>query len=409
MLTIIDVIYFIVLFSSSYFTFFFLILWFENKDYKGKVSKKNQKLPPLTILIPVYNEEEIIGKVLEHLRKISYPKNKLKVIVIDDGSKDKTYEIAKSYESSNIKVLTKTNTGKAASLNFGLKFVKTEYVAVMDGDSFLSKNALRNCMKYFDEEDVAAVTSHILVKKKENLWEKIQNMEMMVISVMRKAQEKMNLINATPGPLSVYKTKILLKVGKFDEKNIVEDAEIAWRLIKNGYKIRMAFDAMVYSIYPDDFRNWWGQRIRWGIGGIQTFSKYVNCFLRRECHGVGNFLVPTTLMTYFFVLLGIGIFLFQGINWIVNNALYLVNSLYMGVNPFARMDIFYVIDVRLVYGFLLFLVSLYLIRLTLSTHKEKPDIKNLILFLFVYSLMVPLIILYSIYKYTRKESGWLTK
>jgi cellulose synthase/poly-beta-1,6-N-acetylglucosamine synthase-like glycosyltransferase len=386
-----------------------LLLWYENKDSNGKASGKNKKMPSLTILIPVYNEEKIIGKVLKHLRKISYPKNKLKIIVIDDGSKDKTYEIAKKYESSNLKVLTKPNTGKAGALNFGLKHVRTEYVAVMDGDTFLNKNSLRNCVKYFDDENVAAVTSHILVKNKKRIWGKLQNIELMLIALVRKAMEKMNIIYATPGPLSIYKTKILLKVGKFDEKNLVEDVEIAWRLLKKGYKIKMAFDSIVHSVYPENFGNWWRQRIRWGIGGIQTFFKYFDCFFRKECHGVGNFLIPTSFLTYSFLLIGVGVFLFQGIKWLFSNMVYLAKSLLMGMNPFVRIDIFYMIDVRLVYGLLMFVVSLYLIKLTLSTHKEKMNVPNLILFLIIYSILTPLITLYSIYKYTRKEIGWLTK
>ena len=405
-----DIIYFIIIFIQSYFTFFFLILWFENRGNNGKGKPiKTRELPSVSILIPAFNEEQVIGKVLENIKSINYPKNKFQVIVIDDGSKDKTYEIAKMHESKNIRILTKKNTGKASSLNYGLRFVKTEFIAVMDADTFLDKNALRNCMKYFDEKNVAAVTSHILVKRKQKIWEKIQNIDQMLVSINRKAQEKLNLINATPGPLSVYKTKVLLDVGKFDDKNLVEDVEIAWRLLKNGYKIKMAFDAMVYSIYPDNFRTWWKQRVRWYIGGVQTFLKYVDCFFRREYFSVGCFLIPTSFLNYLFTFITIGIFFYLSLNWLNANIFFFINSYSLGVNPMNRMDFSFIIDLRFVYGLMMFALSLFLLKLALSAHKEKPHFFDIILFMIVYAVLFPLINLYSLYKYSRNERGWLTK
>lgn len=405
---IVDIIYFIILLTLSYFTFFHLILWFENKNELKKTVKK-KKFPYVSILVPAYNEENVIGKTLKNILQINYPKNKFEVIVIDDGSIDRTYEIAKKFESNHVKVLSKENGGKATALNFGLNEVKSEFVAVMDADTFLDKNALINSMKYFDEKKVAAVTSHILVKRKENLWEKLQNIELMVIALMRKAQERMNIVNATPGPFSVYNRKIILEVGKFDEKNLIEDVEIAWRLLKKGYKIKMAFDAMAYSIYPDNFKTWLKQRLRWGIGGIQTLQKYMSSAFDKKSYGVGEFIVPNSIIGYSFTLLAEGIFFYLILTSFANYAAYIVQSYLLGINPFSTFDISLNIDVRFIYGFAMFVISLFVLRLAISTHMEKPNLLTLILFLTVYSILMPLVTLYSFYKFLRKERGWLTK
>lgn len=404
-----DIVYIIILISLSYFTFFHLILWVESKDKLKKGKLKNSQLPAVSILMPAYNEEKIIGQTLKKLVSIDYPKNKLEIIVIDDGSKDSTYNIAKKFESKNVRVLSKKNTGKASSLNFGITHAKHEFVAVMDADSFLSKDALRQCMAYFDEEDVAAVTSHILVKRRKTIWEKLQHTEHMIVNMMRKAQEQANVINVTPGPLSIYRKKFLEKVGGFDEKSIIEDVEIDWRLLRHGYKIKMAFDAMVYSIYPDTFKMWWKQRRRWVLGGMQTVVKYFGDLFNRKTHGVGNWIVPTNLIGYFFALTGTSIFGYLTFTKIFNYTLYLIAAFSAGTNPFTRFEFTYNIDLLFVYGIIMFLISLFVIRLSIGLHKDRPPFTVLALFLTLYPTLLTLNLLISFYKFPRMERRWLTK
>lgn len=405
----VDIVYITILISLSYFTFFHLILWFESRGKLKKNPLRNNQLPKVSIIMPAYNEGKIIGKTLGKLVRINYPKDRFEVLVIDDGSKDDTYRIAKRYESGNVRVLRKKNTGKAASLNFGLSHAKYEFVAVMDADSFLNKNALRQCMAYFDEDGVAAVTSHILVKRRKTIWEKMQHTEHMIVSLMRKAQEQVNVINVTPGPLSIYRKKFLIKVGEFDEKSMIEDVEIDWRLLKHGYKIKMAFEAMVYSIYPDTFKMWFKQRRRWVIGGLETFFKYFGTIFDRKSHGVGNWIVPTSLIGYFFALLGTSLFGYLVFSKILNYILYLIAAFSAGTNPFTRFEFNYNVDLLFVYGIMMFLISLFIIRLSIHVHRDRPKFVILILFLTLYPTLLTVNLLISIYKFARMERGWLTK
>ncbi|MBI2547647.1 MAG: glycosyltransferase family 2 protein [Candidatus Aenigmarchaeota archaeon] len=404
-----DIIFIIILLCLSYFTFFHLILWFESGGKLRKKQLNDRHLPNVSVIVPAYNEEKIIGQSLEKLLSIDYPKNKFEVIVVDDGSTDKTYEIAKKYESGNVRVIRKRNTGKASSLNFGIKRAKYEFVAVMDADSFLDKNALRQCMGYFDGKDVAAVTAHILVKRRKTLWERLQHAEFMIISVMRKAQEQVNVITATPGPLSVYRKDILVKLGGFDAKNLIEDVEITWRLLKHGYKVRMAFDAMVYSLYPDTLKFWWKQRKRWVIGGVQTILKYFGTIFDGKSHGVGNWIVPTSIFGYFISLLGTSIFGYIIFTKLFNYALFLLKAFSFGVNPFAHFELIYNVDLLFIYGFIMFLLALFVIRLSAVVHKDIPNIFILALFITLYPTLLTLNLLVSLYKFGRMERGWLTK
>ena len=404
-----DVIYIIILITLTFFTFFHLILWFESKNKLKKDPILNNRLPNISILIPAYNEEKVIGKSLKRLLAINYPKNKLDIIVIDDGSTDGTYKIAKKYESKYLRVFKKKNTGKASTLNFGLKYVNNKFVAVMDADSFLDRGALSQCIAYFDEDNVAAVTSHILVKRKNTLWEKLQHTEHMIVALMRKAQEQVNVITVTPGPLSVYRKDVLIKVGGFDEKNLTEDVEIAWRLLKYGYKVKMAFDAIVHSLYPDTFSLWWRQRRRWIIGGFQTMFKYFTSLFDRKSYGVGNWLVPTSLISYVFAFVGTSIFGYLAITRFLNYVVFIIASFSAGTNPFSRFGFGYNIDLLFIYGVMMFLLSLFVIRLSVQVHRDRPNPIILALFLTLYPTLLTLNLLISSYKFVRTERGWLTK
>lgn len=413
---ILEAIYITLLFFAMFFIALHLNLWFDNKDKMilrvGPKAARITTLPSISLIIPAYNEEAVIEKTLEKIKEADYPKSRIEVIVVDDGSKDRTCEIAKKTKKrlglNWVKILTKANSGKASALNFGLKKAKNELVAVMDADSFFEKNALKNCVKHFAESDVAAVTSHILCSEKNTFWERMQNIELMIISVTRKLEEYINVIQATPGPLSIYRKNVLDKLGGFDEKNLVEDVEIAWRILKNGYKIKMAFDAFTYSLYPSSLKRWWMQRVRWTIGGLQTLAKYKSSIGLKN-HMVGTFVVPTSFLGYSATIIGLGIFLYLFMVRTFNSLVYFYRAFSIGLNPFLRWEFTYYVDLKIILGFFVLAFALYLFKISLSLHKWKINWRDIPVFLFLYPMLYLFVNLHGIYKYCRKDIGWFTK
>ncbi len=398
------------MFFVTYYASFHLVYWFENRDkFKQKSNPiKDRDLSKVSLIVPAYNEEDIIEKTILKLKKINYPKNKLEILLVDDGSKDKTYEIAKKFETEQIKVLTKPNSGKASTLNFGIKKTKNEFVAVIDADSYPEKNALRNCMKYFDEKNVAVVVAHILVGRRKTFWERMQNIEQFFVSTIRKSQEFPNVIGAAPGPLSVYRKKVLVELGGFDEKNLIEDVEITYRVLRKGYEIRNAFDAIAYSFYPPTFKKWWKQRTRWVIGGMQTLFKHLDAIIKKT-YGVGGFLVPVSIFGYSSTLIGIGVFLYLASIKIFNFLIYTFKSFFIGINPFTNWEIGFYPDLVTIYGAIVFSLSLFWLWVSLRQHKWKFNFFDLFCYLVVYSFFFPFINLNGVYKYIKGERGWLTK
>ena len=400
----VDALYLLTSVVITYVAIFHLLLWFENrKALQAKTAV--ERTPAVSVIVPAYNEEQTIGRTLKNLLGLDYPKNKLEIVVVDDGSTDRTYEQIKKIKSPRIKILRQKNGGKASALNFGLAKTKHDLVAVVDADSFPEKAALLKAVQYFSQPKIAAVTSHVLVGKKKTVFEKWQDLEFMLVAVARKVREKLNLIDATPGAMSVYRKEVLKRLGGFDEKNLLEDVEIAWRLLRHGYKIKMAYDAVVRTNYPDSWRKWWQQRTRWGVGGLQTLAKHLGCLFR--FHPLGTFIIPLSLLGYFLQLAGVFVFLYFVSNWLISQSLFLFQVFALGSK--VRFDYYYPLSLFSFYGLIILGLGLLTVAIGLRHYPARPRIFTLLTFLTVYIFLFPLVGVYSLYKYLRKDWQWFTK
>ena len=293
----------IVVFISLYITIVwvsFLYLW-EPKH----VTKKD--LPSVTIVIPAYNEELGIKKTINSVIALDYPKNKIKIIVVNDGSTDRTKEVAeelrKKYEKEyyyekeyNFKVINKKNEGKAKALNVALEKCSTEFFACLDADSYIEKDSLIKMIPHFDGANIGATISAIKVNEPKNIYEKLQRMEYILAIITRKLMAFINTLSVTPGVLSVYRTDVLKTVKGFDEKSLTEDFEIAMRLKYNGYDIDIETSAITYTNVPDNFSKLWRQRVRWYRGFVESHKKYRQMFLNKKFGFLAYFQLPLNVI-----------------------------------------------------------------------------------------------------------------
>ena len=130
-----------------------------------------------SIIVPVKNEEKVIGRLLDALLRLRYPKDKMEIIIVEDGSTDRTPDICKIYAEKNsglIKVLHKPiSNGKPSALNYGIKHASGEVIAVFDADSVPEPDTLMNVCKYFEDPQVVAVQGRILsINQDENMLTK---------------------------------------------------------------------------------------------------------------------------------------------------------------------------------------------------------------------------------------------
>jgi cellulose synthase/poly-beta-1,6-N-acetylglucosamine synthase-like glycosyltransferase len=398
--SLIDIVNLIFAFIGIYFMVLYLLLFSMHKRNLLK-RPKMKKYPFVSIIIPAYNEEDNIKKTVENVKKLKYP-GKKEIIVVDDGSTDRTYEIVKKIKG--VKVLRKKNGGKASALNYGLRYCKGKIVVCIDSDSYPEKNALIKTIPFFVDESVAAVTTSVVVKNAKSLIQKLQQIEYIMIAWSRKLLEFLNAIYVTPGPMSLYRKDVLLKVGGFDEKNLTEDIEIAWRLMKHKYKIKMALDTIVYTNVPSTLKKWWRQRLRWNIGGLQTTAKYFYLFLNKEFSNIGMFVLPVFSISYILSLIGLVVIFYIIFNW----ARYILASITWGfslIGPITLLpDLFWVLAV---FSFLILFIYL---ETNLRTMKKfvrtKRRLSDFFIYLTVYISIFPFNLLHSFIKFVTKNYEW---
>jgi len=182
----IDYIIYPMLFIGLYTAIYFIYSFFQHKKQVFEKAGFPNKFYSTTIIVPAFNEEKTIIKTLKSLLSLNYPKNKLHIMVVDDGSTDRTYDIVKNANFSNVKIFKKKNGGKYTALNFGLERCNTDLVGALDADSFVAKNALINMVPYFDDPMVMAVTPSMRIHKPKGILQRIQAMEYLMGLFLRK-------------------------------------------------------------------------------------------------------------------------------------------------------------------------------------------------------------------------------
>ncbi len=293
----------IILLLLVFMSFFFALVWLGlyvlEPDLFKAPRRRSKDLPPVSIVVPAYNEAKDIAKCLGSLARLDYPA--YEVIVVDDGSKDGTADVVRSFIQTNgldnfRLIRHDTNRGKAAAVNTGIRSAKYDLVAVLDADSHISSDALLWIVPHFEDPRVGAVSSAIHVRNPVNLLSRLQWWEYLTTNFYRALMAVIDVLYVTPGVLSVYRKSVLEEVGLFDENEISEDLEIALRIKAHHYKILFEPNSVTFTDVPTRFRDYWHQRIRWSRGFIRNFVKYWRTFgFSREYDMFGMLFFPFLL------------------------------------------------------------------------------------------------------------------
>src|SRR3989338_847900 len=299
---------------SLYFTIFLLLVYLDKKSsFKTEKSSIDlRQFPVVSVLIPAYNEESTIIKTLQSVYNLEYPKEKLDVIIIDDGSSDKTKEIATAYiqDKPHFRILSHKNQGKAASMNRALKIATGEFFACLDADSFVDPLTLRKMLAfYYHQNDPALVivTPAMKVHSPKNILQKIQWLEYIVMIFIGRLSSQLDSLYVAPGPFSLYKTDLIRKIGGFDEQCLTEDQEIAYRVQRHQLKIKQCFDGYVYTVAPGTIGQFYRQRRRWYMGSITCLYKYKNMVANSKYGDFGMMQMIKNVAGFFVAVTGIGI------------------------------------------------------------------------------------------------------
>ncbi len=234
--------------------------------------------PPVSIIIPAYNEEKVVLKTIEAAIETQYPKKE--VIFVDDGSSDNTLKIASQFKNQ-IKVLHKENGGKASAINYGIVYSKGEIIVILDADTIIGRRAITEIVKGFQsDENVAAVAGNIKVKNRTNWLTKCQALEYIIgIQIIRRAFDVFGSISIVPGALGAFRKEFVQDAGTYDKDTIVEDFDQTIKLLKAGMVTQGSIQAVAYSESPDTMDDFVKQRKRWYRGNIQVLTRHSDALI----------------------------------------------------------------------------------------------------------------------------------
>jgi cellulose synthase/poly-beta-1,6-N-acetylglucosamine synthase-like glycosyltransferase len=252
----------------------------QSKQKSPRKSAKREALPVFSIIVPVKNEEKVLGRLLNALTEVNYPPDKKEIIVVEDGSTDRSVDVCEDFareQSLNIRIVQRLfSDGKPSALNAGIKCAKGEIVGVFDADNVPSSDALLNVCKYFEDPQVAAVQGRTLsINSEENMLTRmISREEDIWYETYLRGKDALNLFVHLKGSCQFIRRDVLEKVEGFDENALSEDMELSAKTTEKGYKIKYAPDVRSWQESPSGLKQLFRQRVRWYRGTMEVAIKY---------------------------------------------------------------------------------------------------------------------------------------
>jgi cellulose synthase/poly-beta-1,6-N-acetylglucosamine synthase-like glycosyltransferase/peptidoglycan/xylan/chitin deacetylase (PgdA/CDA1 family) len=251
----------------------------------------------VSVIIPAYNEEVTVVQSLQSLLKSNY--SNIEFIFVDDGSKDRTYELVQENFSADprVKIFSKPNGGKASALNFGISKATGDYVVCIDADTQLKQDAITELMRFFYKEEIAAVAGTVKVGNTNNLITKWQSIEYITAQNMdRRAFDVLNTITVVPGAIGAFRKSVISEVGGFTTDTLAEDCDLTMRILKAGYIVKNSDKAIAFTEAPETVNMLLKQRLRWSFGVMQSFYKNRKTMFNKKYGYFGMVGMPNILI-----------------------------------------------------------------------------------------------------------------
>jgi cellulose synthase/poly-beta-1,6-N-acetylglucosamine synthase-like glycosyltransferase len=295
--------------------------------------------PTVSILIPARNEEKVIGRLLQRIAELSYPHDKLQVIVIDDASSDSTGRIADEYSNKYafIEVLHRENgnggKGKAPAMNAGFKRATGEIVLCFDADYYPQKDIVENLAKEFADPNVGAVQGRVVVlNESQNIVTRLVALERIGgYRVDQEARDDLGLIAQFGGTVGGFRSSVLASLHGWAESLLAEDTDLTFRVYLAGYKVRYVIDAECYEEAVDNWKAYRQQRYRWARGHMQCCFKHALKVLKSKKLRVKEKVDGLLLLNVYFMPLVVLLSFIIGIPLIFFESSKLISALWFSV------------------------------------------------------------------------------
>jgi len=268
----------------------------RTKEYA--VLKKSDFSPAVTVVVPAYNEEKVLKSCIVGLRKSAY--SNLKIYIVDDGSTDKTWRIARRLEKKydNVRAFRQENAGKAAAINLAIKRTWSPVIIGVDADTVFLPDTIDRLVRHFKDPSIGAVAGMVQVGNCSNLLTRCQFLEYSTsISLERTAQAYLNAIMVVPGACGAWRRKAIVSAGRYSSVTLAEDCDLTIGIHAAGYKVVQDNTAISMTEAPTDIRSFARQRFRWAFGNAQVYWKYKSLLVHRKRDWLNTFVLPLAIVS----------------------------------------------------------------------------------------------------------------
>ncbi len=273
-----------------------IIQWIHSRHAAFRDFEKTYR-PGVSVIVPAFNEERVIVRTVNAILNSTYPN--LDIIVVDDGSKDDTYQVALDNfkNNSRVKIFTKRNGGKSSALNLGILKTQAEIIVTLDADTIFLPSTIGKLIRRFVDRRVWAVAGNAKVGNRINLLTRWQALEYITSQNLdRRAFEILNCITVVPGAVGAWRRVAIIEAGGFSSDTLAEDTDLTFSIIRRGHLVASEDEALAYTEAPDNTSDFVKQRFRWMYGTLQTVWKHRDVWGRRQYGALGFFTVPNVII-----------------------------------------------------------------------------------------------------------------
>ncbi|HEY2855739.1 MAG TPA: glycosyltransferase [Gemmatimonadaceae bacterium] len=257
-------------------------------------SRPTTYAPGVSVVIPAYNEEKVISQTIDSILAQQYD-GPMEIIVVDDGSRDATYQQARAShgDQPRVRIFEKPNGGKASALNFGIAHSLHDVIVALDADTLFARDTVAELVQPLADARVAAVAGNAKVGNRINLVTRWQALEYVTSQNLdRRAFSLLDCITVVPGAVGAWRREVVLKVGGFREDTLAEDQDLTLAVRRAGYSVAYADGAIALTEAPDTLRTLARQRFRWSFGTLQCAWKHRGTLFRRRYGTLGWVAMP---------------------------------------------------------------------------------------------------------------------
>ena len=301
----IDIVFWVSLFFILYTCLGYLAVLHVLGFFNAKKVNKDYIYPKASVIIPAFNEEKNIKRRIDNILALDYPKDKMEIIIISDGSSDKTEEIARSYGEKLRLYSFSVRKGKAAAINYGLLEATGEIIVFADARQIFKTDAVKQLVANFNDPLVGAVSGRMFLTPANTGKIRIPfEMYWDLEELIRKKESRLDSVIGATGAIYAVRKSLYRPI---PDDTILDDVLIPMNITLEGFRTILDDSAHVYDSQPIEPEKEFKRKVRTLTGNFQLIAlqpkilsiKHNRLIFNYLSHKVFRLVMPYSIMLLF--------------------------------------------------------------------------------------------------------------